>query len=87
MRRFFLLVGFVLVAPVAAQEKPRTPVPKETGYLLPNGWHLTPAGKHFITTDLPLNIVPLKDGKHALDRHQRLQSARVDARGYQRPRA
>ena len=66
MRRFFLLVGFVIVAPVVAQEKPRTAGPTETGYLLPNGWHLTPTGKHFITTDLPLNIIPLKDGKHAL---------------------
>src|SRR5262245_53823953 len=46
--------------------KPRFAGPTETGFLLPNGWHLTPAGKHVETTDLPLNILPLKDGKHAV---------------------
>jgi YVTN family beta-propeller protein len=49
-----------------AQEKPPYAGPTATGYLLPSGWHLTPVGKHFVTTDLPLNIVPLKDGKRVL---------------------
>ncbi len=66
MCRFLLFLALVFVAPVVAQEKPTVAGPTETGYLLPNGWHLTPAGRHFITTDLPLNIIPLKDGKHAL---------------------
>jgi hypothetical protein len=30
------------------------------------GWTLTPAGKHVELTDLPLNIIPLGDGKHTL---------------------
>ncbi len=42
------------------------PGPTKDGFLLPNGWHLTPVGKHVVTTDLPLNVIPLKDGKHAL---------------------
>jgi YVTN family beta-propeller protein len=54
--------------PVAGEE-PSAPVyagPTTRGFLLPNGWTLTPAGKHVQLTDLPLNIVPLGDGKHAL---------------------
>jgi YVTN family beta-propeller protein len=45
---------------------PRYVGPTEKGFLLPNGWTLTPAGKHVPLTDLPLNIIPLGDGKHAL---------------------
>jgi DNA-binding beta-propeller fold protein YncE len=47
-------------------EKPVFPGPTETGFLLPNGWHLTPAGKHVDISDLPLNIHSLKNGRHAL---------------------
>jgi hypothetical protein len=32
---------------------------------LPNGWILTPVGKHVTLTDLPLNIIPLGDGKES----------------------
>ncbi|HEY2786679.1 MAG TPA: beta-propeller fold lactonase family protein, partial [Fimbriiglobus sp.] len=46
--------------------KPRFPGPTGSGFLLPNGWHLTPAGTHLVTTDLPLNIIPLKDCRHVL---------------------
>jgi YVTN family beta-propeller protein len=52
-------------APVQADPATR-PGPTKDGFLLPNGWHLTPAGKHIATTDLPLNIVPLKDSRYAL---------------------
>ena len=59
-----------LAAAVAAQAPPaappRFPGPTDTGFLLPNGWHLTPAGKHLVTSDLVLNIRPLKDGKRVL---------------------
>lgn len=40
--------------------------PVEGGYLLPNGWTVTPAGKQVPLHDLPLNIIPLADGKRAL---------------------
>jgi YVTN family beta-propeller protein len=49
-----------------AQDQPQFAGPTPRGYLLPNGWHLSPVGKHLVTTDLPLNIIPLKDGKRAL---------------------
>ena len=60
------LVALLLIAPLPAQDKPKFAGPTDTGFLLPNGWHLTPVGKHVVTTDLPLNIIPLKDGRHAL---------------------
>ena len=56
----------VCAALIAAADPPTRPGPTDTGFLLPNGWHVTPAGRHVPTTDLPLNILPLKDGKRAL---------------------
>src|SRR5262249_9406787 len=44
----------------------QSPGPTSDGFLLPNGWRLSPVGKHVITTDLPLNIVPLQDSRRAL---------------------
>ncbi|HEV3205178.1 MAG TPA: bifunctional YncE family protein/alkaline phosphatase family protein [Gemmataceae bacterium] len=55
-----------LVNPLPGQEKPRFAGPTENGYLLPNGWTVTPAGKQVLLTDLPLNILPLADGNRAL---------------------
>ncbi|MFM2096088.1 MAG: hypothetical protein RIS70_3212, partial [Planctomycetota bacterium] len=49
--------------PAVATEAPGQ---KDDGYLLPNGWKLTPAGEQIALKDLPLNIVPLPDGKHAM---------------------
>jgi YVTN family beta-propeller protein len=40
--------------------------PTADGFLLPNGWHLTPVGTHVPTTDLPLNILALPDNRRAL---------------------
>lgn len=40
--------------------------PTKSGFLLPNGWHLTPAGKQVETHDLPLNIIALKDSRTAI---------------------
>ncbi len=40
--------------------------PVEGGYLLPNGWTVTPVGEHVELTDMPLNIVPLGDGRRVL---------------------
>ena len=52
--------------PPAATEKPRFAGPSEQGFLLPNGWTLTPAGEHLQLNDLPLNIIALPDGEHVL---------------------
>src|SRR4051794_24026942 len=52
--------------PLGAQEPPRYAGPTAQGFLLPNGWTITPAGTHIPLTDLPLNILPLAGGRHAL---------------------
>jgi YVTN family beta-propeller protein len=36
------------------------------GFLLPNGWRLTPAGEQIPLTDLPLNILVSADSKYAV---------------------
>jgi YVTN family beta-propeller protein len=61
-----LLVLLTLLSALVAEEKPPYAGPTKEGFLLPNGWTLTPAGQHVVLTDLPLNILPLADGKHAL---------------------
>jgi YVTN family beta-propeller protein len=61
-----VLVTFAGLGVLADDKKPPTAGPTEKGFLLPNGWTLTPAGKHVTLTDLPLNIIPLADNRHAL---------------------
>jgi YVTN family beta-propeller protein len=58
--------AFVLVLPLAADDKPRTAGPTADGFLLPNGWTISPAGRHVVLTDLPLNILPLAGSGSAL---------------------
>lgn len=48
------------------QVKPAFAGPTDSGFLLPNGWHLTPVGKHIETSDMVLNIRPLADNRHAI---------------------
>ncbi len=68
IRRIFLTIGLAaaLLTTSAADDGPARPGPSAAGFLLPNGWTITPAGKQVALSDLPLNIVPLADGKHAL---------------------
>jgi DNA-binding beta-propeller fold protein YncE len=62
------LVLVCLVSPVAsrAQEAPRYAGATKTGFLLPNGWVVSPAGQHVMIPDLPLSILALPDNRHAL---------------------
>jgi YVTN family beta-propeller protein len=70
LRRIGLLVivTVCLARPLAllAQEAPRYVGPTSSGYLLPNGWVVAPAGAQVQVADLPLNILPLPDSRHAL---------------------
>jgi YVTN family beta-propeller protein len=65
-----LVLGAVMSAslaiPLLAQDKPQYAGPTEKGFLLPNGWTVSPAGEQVLLTDLPLNIIPLDDSQHAL---------------------
>jgi YVTN family beta-propeller protein len=58
-------VSLTLSAVLKGQEAPRYAGPVEEGFLLPNGWVLKPAGRHVPLADLPLNIIPLSDNRHA----------------------
>ncbi len=65
-RVFPALLLLPLALPLLADDKPRYAGPTESGFLLPNGWTITPAGKQVVLPDMALNILPLADGKHAL---------------------
>src|SRR4051812_29283204 len=55
-----------IAAALQAQEAPRHAGPSKAGFVLPNGWVVSPAGEQVQVPDLPLNILPLPDGRHAL---------------------
>jgi YVTN family beta-propeller protein len=61
-----LSCGLISAVAPRAQEAPRYAGPTEKGFLLPNGWTLTPAGEPLALPDLPLCILPLADSRHAL---------------------
>ena len=62
----WLVLFMVACGPLAAAEEDQFPGQKRDGFLLPNGWTITPAGEQVPLRDLPLNIVPLFDGRSAL---------------------
>jgi YVTN family beta-propeller protein len=61
-----VLCGALISQARADGQKARFAGTTEKGFLLPNGWTISPVGKQVTLTDLPLNIIPLSDGKHAL---------------------
>ncbi|MBL8219026.1 MAG: beta-propeller fold lactonase family protein [Bryobacterales bacterium] len=63
MMRHLLLVALSLV--LAAQTPKVTP----TGAELPNGWKLTPVGRHTATSDYVLNVQQAPDGKALVGLH------------------
>jgi YVTN family beta-propeller protein len=56
----FLLIALI---PCLASAETQWPGPVENGYLLPNGWRITPIGTALPTHDLILNLQPSPDGK------------------------
>jgi YVTN family beta-propeller protein len=68
MRRLILAISLSFLAATLCRpgDQPALPGPTKDGFLLPNGWTISPAGKQAPLTDLPLNILPLADGRHAL---------------------
>ena len=71
LKRFacsIVIVGLCVLSCVTAgaEDKAKFPGPDDGGFLLPNGWRVTPVGDQVLLTDLPLNIVVTPDGKHAL---------------------
>ena len=70
LRRTGLIVlvtaSLSLLALGKAQEAPRYAGATSTGFLLPNGWTISPVGVQVPVADLPLNILPLPDSRHVL---------------------
>ena len=70
LRRTCLIVlvtaSLTSIAVLRAQEAPRYAGATRTGFLLPNGWTVTPVGEQVPVADLPLNILPLPDSRHVL---------------------
>jgi YVTN family beta-propeller protein len=56
----------ILASTGHAQQAPQFAGPTKNGFLLPNGWVVSPAGAQVIVPDLPLNILALPDNRHAL---------------------
>ncbi|MBI3684715.1 MAG: hypothetical protein HY235_30465 [Acidobacteria bacterium] len=52
----------LLLSLLSAQAPPPTP----GGYDLPNGWRITPAGRHVSTSDYLLNVTNTPDGRHVI---------------------
>src|SRR4051812_7161576 len=61
-------LALTLAIPLAllGQDNPKLPGPTDKGFLLPNGWTISPVGRQVPLTDLPLNILPLANNRHAL---------------------
>lgn len=58
-----MLFAAVLVTLAGVVFAAELPGPREEGYLLPNGWRITPFGDVVRMNDLITNIVPTPDGK------------------------
>ncbi|HZY83233.1 MAG TPA: hypothetical protein VFE78_00265, partial [Gemmataceae bacterium] len=60
------LLAALIGLSAVAEDRPQRPGPTGQGFLLPNGWTITPAGRQTVLTDLPLNVLPLPGNKYAL---------------------
>src|SRR5262245_19863867 len=65
-RVLWFLLGVLVCAPLVAKDRAEFPGQRQDYFRLPNGWRIAPAGEQVLLKDLPLNIVPLADGAHAL---------------------
>src|SRR5687767_13990723 len=61
-----LTLFFLVLASAAHAQEPATVT---AGYALPNGWRLTPVGRHVTLSDYVLNLTPSPDGKSLVALH------------------
>src|SRR5437879_2963224 len=61
-----VVLWILATAPVLAQDKPRFTGPTDQGFLLPNGWTISPAGRQVELGGLPLKLTLLPGGRHLL---------------------
>jgi DNA-binding beta-propeller fold protein YncE len=61
------MASLLVVASISAQPATRTPGKESRDVtLLPNGWRISPAGKHVTVGDLPLAMAESKDGRYLI---------------------
>ena len=58
-----------LASIVSFTAQAQLPQPVAGGYALPNGWRLTPAGRHVTLPDYVLNLTPSPDGRSLIALH------------------
>ncbi len=66
MKRMMIVWTALAAGLLLAQQQPR---PVEGGYLLPNGWRITPIGKAVETGDLIMSVVSAPDGRAVVAMH------------------
>ncbi|GMW02349.1 MAG: phosphoesterase [Candidatus Hydrogenedentota bacterium] len=69
MRYKTLLLGLMVSSGAVLADIKALPGPFEDGYLLPNGWRISPSGTLLETQDLLLSIVPTPDGTALIGLH------------------
>src|SRR5215470_13178559 len=62
MKKLLILFSFFVLAA-------QIPKPIPGGYDLPNGWRITPAGRHVTTSDYILNLTSTPDGRNLIALH------------------
>jgi len=63
LRRCAGVLAIAIIVSTTGSNAADWPGPTADGYLLPNGWRLTPVGKTIPTEDLLLNLLPSPDGR------------------------
>ncbi len=64
---FITLLSNPLPGPAQSSARPRSPGKESRDVtLLPNGWRISPAGKHVTVGDLPLAMAESADGRHVI---------------------
>jgi DNA-binding beta-propeller fold protein YncE len=66
---FMRLLASAALLVLATVGSAQVPQAIEGGHLLPNGWKLTPAGRHVTLPDYVLNVTPSPDGKSLIALH------------------
>ena len=65
MKHLSLLI-IVLITSTTTIAQDRLPGKNDEGYLLPNGWTITPIGDAVMTSDLITNMITTPDGDYVL---------------------
>ncbi len=63
------MVRWLILLMAVARCVAQTPGPANSGTLLPNGWRISPVGRHLVTPDYVLGMTPSPDGRVLIGLH------------------